>query len=90
LEASNSTYIGALVILADHKESLQKLLEPQILAQALTQKVFHFPRPKTKRYRLLVLYQLVDQPEQCHFEDLFHFLEQLRLPFNPDKYLFAA
>jgi hypothetical protein len=90
LEPCDSTYISALVILADHKECLQQLLEPQVLTQVLTRQMFLLPHPKAKRYRLLVLYQLVDQPEQYHYQDLFHLLGQLRLPFNADKYLYAA
>ncbi len=90
LESTNSTYIVALLMLAHHKEALQQLLEPQVLAQALIQPVCLFSHPKAKRYRLLVIYELVDLPGQYHYQDLHHLLEQLRLPFEPEKYLSAA
>ncbi len=90
LESCDSTYIVALLIVADHKQSLQKLREPQMMAQSLVEKQSLFCHPKTKRYRLLVIYELVDQPGQYHYQDLYHLLEQLRLPFQPEKYLSAA
>ncbi len=90
LEAYASTYIAALVIVADHKESLQEFGQPSTLREVVREKAILFAHPKAKRYRLLVLYQLVNQPEHYHWQDLCHLLKQLRLPFEPENYLSAA
>ena len=90
LESSNSTYLVALLIVAHHRETLQQLLKPSVLAEALVHKVSLLSHPKTKRYRLLVLCELVDQPGKYHYQDLHYLLEQLRLPFEPERYLLAA
>jgi hypothetical protein len=90
MESTDSTYLVALLIVAQHQDSLKRLLEPSVLNQLLTENVPLLSHPNTKRYRLLVIYELVDQPGQYHYQDLFHLLEQLHLPFEPEKYLAAA
>lgn len=90
LESTDSTYVVALVMVADHKELLKELREPARLQEVVQQKAILFAHPKANRYRLLVLYELVDQAGQYHYQDLFHLLEQLHLPFQPEKYLWAA